>query len=96
MMTDRKAYIERIKLKLDEWDRDIDRLQAKMRASEAQAALDYEVEIAKLRARRAEAEVKLVEARRASEAAWASLSQGFEAAWADISDGFRRAAARLA
>ena len=50
-MSERDAYVEKMKAKLDEWNAEIDRLEAKARGAEADARLRYNKQIESLRTR---------------------------------------------
>lgn len=91
-MTKREAYVQKMHARIDEWSADIDRLEAKARAAEADMKIEYERQLERMREQRAQARVKLEELQGASEAAWDSVRAGFESAWESLSKGFRDAA----
>ena len=90
-MTTRHEYIEKFKNKLDEWDADIDELEAQ--AQKAKADLKYELEdqITSLKVKRDIAELKLSEIKDASEEAWEDFKTGAEEAWGDLKDAIEKA-----
>jgi predicted nucleic acid-binding Zn-ribbon protein len=94
-MTTRDAYIEKIKARIDAWNADIDKMQAKAKEAGAEARIRHEENIEEMKKQRAEAEQKLQEARNASEDAWKDMQGGFEKAWSSISDAFADAAKRF-
>ncbi|MEX0958510.1 MAG: hypothetical protein WDZ63_04430 [Burkholderiales bacterium] len=94
-MSDRDAYIEKVKAKIDQWNADIDKLQAKAKEVDADARIKYDEQIAELKKQRDEAEAKMKEARAASEEAWADLRAGFESAWDSVSNAFSTAMKRF-
>jgi chromosome segregation ATPase len=91
----REAYVDKIKARLDAWNADIDRLQARAREAEADARLKYDEQIKEMKAQRDAAEAKLREARSASEVAWRDMRGGFEKAWEDMSGAFENAMKRF-
>lgn len=94
-MSTREAYVDKIKARLDAWNADIDRLQARAREAEADARLKYDEQIKEMKAQRDAAEAKLREARSASEVAWRDMRGGFEKAWEDMSGAFENAMKRF-
>lgn len=90
-MTGRHEYIDKLKDKLDEWDADIDELEA--RAQNAKAELKYELEdqITSLKLKRDIAKLKLSEIKDASEEAWEDIKAGAEEAWSDVKDAMEKA-----
>lgn len=94
-MTDRDAYIEKTKARLDEWNAEIDRMEAKLHGAQADAKLRYEKALHEMRAHRNQAETQLQEMRNASEEAWTDVRGGFDRAWDSIASAFRQAASRF-
>ncbi|WP_421621288.1 hypothetical protein [Alkalilimnicola ehrlichii] len=94
-MSERNEYLEKIKAKIDEWNADIEKLQAKARQAEAEARIRYHDQIEELRRQRNRAEENLKEARGASEEAFREMRTRLEGAWDDISKAFRKAVDRF-
>lgn len=94
-MSTREAYIDKIKARLDAWNADIEKMQAKAREAEADTRVKYDEQIKEMKAQRDAAEAKLREARDASEDAWRDMRGGFEKAWDDMSDAFNDAMKRF-
>jgi chromosome segregation ATPase len=94
-MSDRNAYIEMMKTKLDEWNAEIDKLEEQAKAAEADAKADYEKHLAEMRRQRDEAQAKLKEAQDANDAAWDDMRKGMESAWETISNSFKSAMNRF-
>jgi len=90
-MTSRHEYIDKLKDKLDEWDADIDELEA--RAQKAKAGLQFELQdqITSLKLKRDIARLKLSEIRDAGEEAWEDIKAGAEEAWSDVKDAMEKA-----
>ncbi|RLK50430.1 hypothetical protein DFR31_0326 [Alkalispirillum mobile] len=94
-MSDKNEYVEKMKARLDEWNADISKLQAKARQAEADAKIRYEEQLRELRKQRDHAEEKLKEVQASSEEAWREMRAGMEKAWDDVSEAFRNAMNRF-
>jgi uncharacterized coiled-coil DUF342 family protein len=94
-MSDRDAYVQKMKAKLDEWNAELEKLSAKADAAEADAKLKYNEQITMLRKQRDEARQQLDELVSASDDAWDDLRQGVESAWGKVSNAFRTALGRF-
>lgn len=83
-MTTRHDYIEKLKNKLDEWDADIDEMEAS--AQRAKADLKYELEdqIKSLRIKRDIASARLGELMDSGEEAWLDIKEGADEAWESL------------
>jgi len=90
-MTTRHEYIEKFKEKLDEWDTDIDELEAKAQKAKAGMKNELDDQITSLRLKRDLASLKLSEIKDASEEAWEDVKGGAEDAWADLKDAMGKA-----
>ncbi len=90
-MTTRHEYIEKFKEKLDEWDTDIDELEAKAQKAKAGMKNELDDQITSLRLKRDLARFKLSEIKDASEEAWEDVKGGAEEAWADLKDAMGKA-----
>jgi DNA repair ATPase RecN len=90
-MSKRDAFVSKLKAQLDEWNADLDRLEAKMRGAEAGLKMKYEERIAALRRQRDEAKRRLSQIQEAAEDSWEHLKQGTEDAWAALKGAFARA-----
>jgi vacuolar-type H+-ATPase subunit I/STV1 len=95
MDSNRKAYLEKLKAKLDEWDAAIDRLSERGGQTVAQAKEEYQKQIAALKAQRQELEKKLRQLREASDSAWQDLKAGAESAWQTLGLAVKSAVQRL-
>ncbi|PZX48200.1 hypothetical protein LY56_00351 [Roseinatronobacter thiooxidans] len=91
---DRDAYIEKMKAKIDEWNAEISKQEAKARAAQADMKLKYEEQLKEMKTQRDAIEVKLREARESNEKAWADMRDGFEKAWRDMAQAFESAMKR--
>jgi hypothetical protein len=94
-MSERDAYVARMKAKLDEWKADIEKLEAKAAAAQADVKLRYGKQLTELRVKRDAAAGKLGELQRASAGAWESLRAGVDAAWNDMAKAVKEAVGRF-
>jgi len=94
-MSERDAYVAKMKAKLDEWKIDIEKLEAKAAAAQVGVKLKTEQQLTELRARRDAAARKLGELQRASAGAWESLRAGVDAAWSDMAKAIKEAVGRF-
>lgn len=90
-MTNRDDYVKKMHAKLDQWNADIDRLEAKMKAASADVQVVYQRKLDQLRAQRDEAASRLQRLRESSGAAWEELRAGMELAWEALSEALQSA-----
>jgi DNA repair ATPase RecN len=90
-MSKRDAFVNRLKAQLDEWNADLDRLEARMRGAETGLKMKYEERMAALRRQRDEAKRRLSQIQEAAEDSWEHLKQGTEDAWAALKGAVARA-----
>jgi len=90
-MTTRHEYIEKFKEKLDEWDSDIDELEARAQRVKADIKFEAEDQMAGLRHKRDLARLKISEIRDASEEAWEDLKEGADDAWSSLKEALEHA-----
>jgi predicted nucleic acid-binding Zn-ribbon protein len=93
-MSERDAYIKKLEAQLEQWDADIDKLQAKAKKAGTDAQLGFKKQLSELRAKRKEAMEKMDEMRQASEGAWHDMKSGMEQAWSRFHDAFNKALKR--
>ncbi len=94
-MPDRDAYVEKFKAQIDQWNADIEKLEAKAREARADAKIEHEKKLKEARARRDAAQGKLDELKSASGEAWEDVKQGAERAWSACREAVDNAAARF-
>ena len=94
-MSERDAYIEKMKAQLDAWNAKIDQFEAQARKAGADAQLQYEKQLEELRESRDDAAKHLKELQVASNEAWESLQRGAENAWDEMARAFKNAAERF-
>lgn len=90
-MSNRDAYVQKLKTKLDEWNATIDKLQAKADQAEAETKIAYENQLADLQAMREDVDEKISEMEQADESALEDLKQGVENSWQILKIGFSNA-----
>ena len=94
-MTSRDEYLEKFKAKLDEWNADIDKLEAKARAAQAEMQTEYGEKLEALRRTRDEALKEYDRVQNAAVDAWDAMVQGSEKAWQAWTDAFENARSKL-
>ncbi len=94
-MTSRDEYLEKFKAKLDEWNADIDKLEAKARAAQADMQAEYREQLDALRRTRDEALKEYDKVQNAAVDAWDAMVQGSEKAWQAWTDAFENARSKL-
>ncbi|MGB5279443.1 MAG: hypothetical protein WBO16_13915 [Gammaproteobacteria bacterium] len=90
-MTTRHEYIEKLKIKLDEWDNDIDELEAKALKTKSEIKYEVEDQVKSLRLKRDLARMKMSEIKDASEEAWEDLKEGADEAWLSLKEAMDKA-----
>jgi chromosome segregation ATPase len=91
----RDAYVEKMKAKLDEWNADIAKLEARARQKETDAQKRYQERIASIKEKRNAVEEDLDKLRRAGSDAWEDLKTGFEMAADSLGEALRSARSRF-
>lgn len=94
-MSERQHYIDKIQARLDQWNAEIEKLQAKSREAEADSKIDHQKQIETLRERRDAAEQKIGDVRNASDDAWQDAKAGLDKAVDDLSSAFDKAKSRF-
>ena len=95
MMGKRDVYVERLKAQLDEWNAELDKLEAKTQEFEASARLGLQEDLKELRKKRDAAKARLAEIQEASEEAWEDLVHGFERSWDIFKESVEQAVSRF-
>lgn len=80
-MTSRDEYLAKLKSKLDEWDEDIDRLQAKAGDAQAEVRDQYHKQIERMREMRNDAMARYSEVQDAAADAWEAMAKSTEKVW---------------
>ena len=94
-MTDKKAYTEKLKAELEEWNAEIDLMRAKAKNASADARLEYERQVDDLESQRDTVKTKLHELENSSTDAWEDLKQGADRIWKDMRTAVESAASRF-
>lgn len=94
-MEKRQEYVENMKAKIDEWNADINKLEAKIKQSSIEAQKDYQEQLANLKAKRDEASARLDELQSASDDAWEDIKEAAENAWTSVESGLKSAFSRF-
>lgn len=95
MSKNRDAYVEKTKAKLDEWNAEIAKLEAKAKHKEADAQMKIEEQIETLKKKRKSTEEDLDKLRQAGESAWEDLKAGVENAATSLGEAIRSAQSRF-
>jgi ABC-type uncharacterized transport system auxiliary subunit len=95
MSDSRDVYIKKIKAKLDEWNADIDRLEAKARQADADAKMRYKGRIESLKEGRRKAVDRFERMRQASGDAWKDMRAGLDHAVDSLGEALRSAKSRF-
>lgn len=94
-MSLRDEYVQKMKAQLDQWNAELQKLEAKTAEAQADAKIKFERELVELRQRRDEAQKKLVELQKAGDEAWQDMVQGTERMWNAMNDAFQKAWSRF-
>lgn len=94
-MVDRDAYVKKLQAKLDEWNAEIDKLEAKARSAQADTQRVMNERLADLRSKRDDIAAKLKELRTAGGEAWQDLKAGADLAWQSLREALESAKARF-
>jgi uncharacterized coiled-coil DUF342 family protein len=87
-MPSRDAYVEMLKLKLDEWNDRIDMLQVLMRLAKQEVRNEVEDRMEHLRTKRDELQSKMKEIEETGEEAGTAVRQGVDRVHADLRQTF--------
>jgi predicted nucleic acid-binding Zn-ribbon protein len=90
-MSKRDEYVEKLKHKLDDWNKDLDELEAKAEHVKGDMKEKYKEELAVVREQRESVKQKASELIDSSEGAWEELKTGVEDAWHKLSAAIDRA-----
>jgi len=94
-MDTRDAFIAKLKAQLDEWDVELDQMEACARKAQTDQQIAYHEHIADIRQHRDDFQQRLAQIQQATGNAWEEMTQGVEDAWARIGQAFVNARARL-
>ena len=94
-MSKRDAYIKKMKAKLDEWNADIAKIEAKAESAEADMKIKYHQKIDELKQQREEATTKLDELQNSGDEAWEDIKAGLESTWDSLGNAVNSAFSRF-
>ena len=95
--SEKDKYIEKQEAEIDKWNDEIEDLNARITAADAdnEAKLEHKANIDALRQKRDEARSKLTEIEDADDDRWEGLKDGLENIWTNIKYGFERVKAKF-
>jgi chromosome segregation ATPase len=91
-MIDKKAYIQKMQAKLDEWEADLDKMKAKLSGATADNKIKLNQHINNLESQCSQMKQQLEKLQQSGEAAWHDIQKGCEASWDKLSNAFKDAA----
>ena len=94
-MSDRHDFVNKMKAKLDEWNAEIDKLEASAKSTRSEMSIKYEEEIENLKKRRDTAIAKLEELKSSGDVAWEDIKKGVEDAGESLSNALKSAASKF-
>ena len=94
-MTNREAYIKKMKAKLDEWNADIAKIEAKAESAEADLKIKYNQKIDELKQQREKATTQLHELQNSGDEAWEDIKAGLDKAWDSLGNAVNSALSRF-
>ena len=95
MNDNRDVYVEKMKAKLDEWNAEIDKLEAKARQAKADARVGYREQVDALKKKKATLSERVDDLRQSGEGAWKDIKTGIELAADSLSEALRSAQSRF-
>ena len=94
-MDSRDAFIAKLKAQLDEWNAELDQMEARAREAQADQQIAYHEHIADIRRHRDDFQQRFAQIQQATGNAWEEMTKGVEDAWARMGQAFAHARARL-
>ncbi|AFG36212.1 hypothetical protein [Spirochaeta africana] len=94
-MATREEFIQKLKTKLDDWNANIDELEAQLHKVEEGSREKLQTQIQELKKKRDEARSDLHRVQSASAEAFEDMRDGLELAWDSVSEAFRSALHRF-
>lgn len=93
-MTDRKVFVAKMKARLDQWNAEIETLEARAKEANVEARKAFDHQLDELRRQRKLAEKTLNDIRDANEAAWDDMRKAVESSLESMSNRFHEAMKR--
>ena len=94
-METREQFVEDLKKKLDGWNEQIGKTEAKLNGASDEARAKYQTQLAEMTAHAADAQKRMQALAETSASEWEKQRSAFDAAWGDIAAGFGRAWSRF-
>lgn len=94
-MSNREEYLEKLKTKLNDWDADIDAMEAKARQAQSDMTAQYHKQLEAMRVMRADAMKHYSEMQGAASEAWETMAQAAEKSWRTWFDAFEQARSKF-
>lgn len=94
-MSNRDAYIKKMKAKLDGWNADIAKIEAKAESAEADMEIKYNQKIDELKQQREKATAQLDELQNSGDEAWEDIKAGLDNAWESLGNAVNSALSRF-
>ncbi len=90
-MANRDDYVEKLKARLDEWNAELTRWEARAKVVQTDVRIDYERRIETLRKQRDSAIDQMKRVQSAAGDAWLELARGADDAWEKMREAFEKA-----
>ena len=87
-MSKRNEYLDKFKAQLEEWEYDINRLEARLDDAQDEAKVKLDKTINDLKTKQKDMQSKLQQLESAAEEAWTDVKDGVELAWDSLKLGF--------
>ena len=94
-MNQRDQFVENLKRKLDGWNAELDRLEAKADTIDAQSRDRYQAVVQEVKDQVQQLEMKSTVLKNTTTDAWQDLKTGFERAWKEFEKGAREALQKI-
>jgi hypothetical protein len=95
MGKERDAYVEKLKMKMDEYTAEIDRLQTGAHEAQMTGVASYQKYVIELQAKHQVLKEKMVELHHAGEGAWEEVKNGVDTAWKTLEESLETAKAKF-
>lgn len=94
-MTSKKAYQQKLQARLDGWNAEIKKIEAKANEAAADSRLEFNRQLKEIRKKKDNAEKKLVKLKDASGDAWEDIKEGIDSAFSSLGDAVDSAKGRF-
>jgi hypothetical protein len=95
MGKERDAYVEKLKMKIDEYNAEIDRLQTGAHEAQVTGVASYQKYLLELKAKHLVLKEKMVELHHAGEGAWEDVKTGVDTAWKTLEESLKAAKSKF-